>query len=238
MSHPVLYDEVGDGRRDALEAELAVCEREVAALKRELQELQRHYLGQLGGLYAELSELEAAVADEEIRAGLRPEKPLESADAVGDEPASPGTSAAAASDDLKRIFRDVAKSVHPDLALDEPARCRRHSLMAEANRAYAERDADRLRLILQAWERDPDLARVDARGSARPRRRTAELEERLAALRAEMADLRRSAIFKLKQKIEKTRREGWDLFGEMILQVRSDIARARARLNAFRAGKP
>jgi hypothetical protein len=27
--------------------------------------------------------------------------------------------------------------------------------MAEANRAYAERDEDRLRLILHAWQHDP-----------------------------------------------------------------------------------
>jgi hypothetical protein len=44
------------------------------------------------------------------------------------------------------MFQDVARAVHPDALPDaqhdERTRYRRHSLMAEANRAYAERDED------------------------------------------------------------------------------------------------
>jgi hypothetical protein len=237
--HPVPLEVPGDARQAALEADLSRREAELLALKLELQEVQRHYLSQIGALYAELSELEAAVAEAEVRAGLRP-PPI---DDDADEPPAAGhltsgscTNRTQPTDELKKVFRDVAKSLHPDLALDEPARCRRHSLMAEANRAYAERDADRLRLILRAWERSPE-AIVDGEPDAprrRAARRIAELEERLAAVDAEWADLRRSAIYQLKTRIERTRAEGWDLFAEMVLQVKSDIARARARLARVR----
>jgi hypothetical protein len=235
----VVYEPPADARAGALEAEVCRREIDVRALKLELQHLQRDYLGRLGGLYAELSDLEAAVAEAEVRAGLRPAAAdEENEDATGSEvPPSSQRRHAQPSDELKKMFRDVAKSIHPDLALDEPARCRRHSLMAEANRAYADRDADRLRLILQTWERSPEAIEDDEPDAVRRRavRRVAELEDRLAALNAEWAELRRSAIYQLKSKIERTRAEGWDLFAEMVLQVRSDITRARARLARARS---
>ena len=103
------------------------------------------------------------------------------------------------SQDLKKIFRNLARTIHPDLALDEPARWRRHSLMAEANRAYAERDEDRLRLILHAWERSPDAVLGDdpEADEERLRRRIAAIEDRLLELGREFADLESSAIAQL-----------------------------------------
>lgn len=228
-------------RLDALELELAQRETEVAALKDELHALQSRYLREIGDFYAQLSTLEAAVVEAEVRAGIRP--PFEF-----DEGAAESTSAneadgqgcsnrGAPSDDLKRVFRDLAKAIHPDLAEDEPARCRRHSLMAEANRAYAERDEDRLRLIMRAWERSPEaiLDEDPETGRARIQRRVADIEARLAMIQAESADLRSSAIWRLKGRIDEARQQGWDLFAEMVLQVKREIRRATLRLQQLTA---
>jgi hypothetical protein len=216
----------------ARERELAVRESELAAARDDLQALQSRYLQEIGGYYAELSTLEAAVLEAEIRAGLRP--------ACEDEEDEEGPGSAqgeargcsnrgAPSDDLKRVFRDVAKAIHPDLAEDEPARCRRHSLMAEANRAYAERDADRLRLIMRAWQRDPETP-IDDMAGGDVQRRLAAIDARLVAIEAEWADLRASAIWRLKGRIDEARQQGWDLFAEMVLQVQREIRRATLRL--------
>ena len=224
----------------ALEIQVDERERAVEALKIELQDLQSRYLADVGALYAELSTLEAAVVDEEIRAGVRvpPVVPdvEDEADRAGGGAAPFCASRSAPSTDLKRIFRDVAKAIHPDLADDEPARCRRHSLMAEANRAYAERDEDRLRLILRVWERSPDAIVGDDPEATRLRleRRLAELGDRLIALDAELADLRGSAIARLKRKIDEAKAQGWDLFAEMIRQVKREIATANGRLASLR----
>ncbi len=232
-----------DPTREQLSAlELQVAEREhaLAALKIELQSLQAKYLGEIGPLYAELYRLEAAVAEEEIRAGLRPAPiPGDDEDEPDrtSEPAGPSCgNRAAPSLDLKRMFRDVAKAVHPDLARDESARFRRHSLMAEANRAFAEQDADRLRLILHVWERSPHAVVGDDPESQRLRlqRRVAELGDHLVALDAELADLRHSAIARLKRRLDDTRAQGWDLFAEMIRQVRREVFVAKARLASLR----
>ena len=42
------------------------------------------------------------------------------------------------------------------IARDDLTRDQRHTLMVEANRAYALGDEDRLRWVLQAWERSPE----------------------------------------------------------------------------------
>jgi hypothetical protein len=227
-----------------LDVQLAARERDLGTFKSELQQLQARYLKGVGALYARLTEIETAVAEEEIRAGLR--QPPEFDESADDDAAGTGpdgvpscSNRSVPSDDLKRVFRDLAKAIHPDLALDEPARCRRHSLMSEANRAYAERDADRLRLILRAWERSPESVPDDDPDADRLRvqRRVAQIDERLVAIETEFADLRASAIGRLQQKIADAKRQGWDLFAEMVLQVKREVARATAQLWSLRRGK-
>lgn len=231
-------------RLASLNARLAQRDAELAALKAELLQLQTRYLGEVGVLYAQLSEIEAAIAAEEIRLGLRlppaPEDPEDepaSSDARGAEPHDvPGCSnRSAPSDHLKAVFRNLAKSIHPDLASDEAARSHRHSLMAEANRAYAERDEDRLRLILRAWERSPAWQPESDSGHERLRveRRIAEAEARLLAIDLAFADLDASAIGQLRSKIADAKRQGWDLFAEMVHEMKREIVRARARLAAL-----
>ncbi len=221
----------------ALEAQLAERIRELTTLQTELLELQNRYLAEIGPLYAELAELEASVADVEIRLGFRPAESAEPVDTDEDaEPPAGCGQRSSPSVDLKRIFRDVAKAVHPDRAMDDAARFRRHSLMAEANRAYAEQDEDRLRLILRAWEQSPEAVVGDTPEAAEARlaRRAVELEMRLADLERECAAVRGSAIARLQRRIAETRAQGWDLFAEMLLHVKREIARARARLASIR----
>ncbi len=230
-------------RLTELETQLAERAGRLNALKLELQDLQGRYLTEIGALYRELNDLETELVDIEVRAGLRP--PPESVDSDADASTDEGGAAAddiacggqqAPSDLLKRVFRDVAKTIHPDRAPDEATRLRRHSLMAEANRAYAERDADRLLLILRRWERSPDSVPHDDPDGERLRRqrRVVEIEEELAVIDAEFIELRNSAIARLKHKIDETRKQGWDLFAEMVAQVKADIARTKGRLAAAR----
>lgn len=233
-------------RLASLELQLAEREKALADARASLRDLQATYLDAVGGFYRELVELEHAIFDAEVRAGLR--RPPDPDDAAGDEDAFDGQAAEAAGsgcstrgaapNDLKAMFRTLAKSIHPDLALrlDEPERWRRHSLMAEANRAYAERDEDRLRLILQAWERAPEspFGGDPESDVARARRRMAYIDQRLVDIAVELGDLRTSAIGRLQRKIDDARAQGWDLLAEMILEVKREVRRASARLASLR----
>lgn len=233
-----------DPSRQALAAlELEVAEREAAltAIKIELQQLQANYLSQVGALYGELAALDAALLEEEIRRGLRPPPAGASegdadgeddGDGDGDEDDAACAHRAQPSADLKRMFRELARTIHPDMGRDDAARYRRHSLMAEANRAYAERDLDRLRLILRTWERSPEAILGDDPDANRERlqRRIEELRDRRTAIEREMSELRDSAIGRLQRRIDGARAQGWDLFAEMIRHVEREVAAARSRL--------
>ncbi len=95
---------------------------------------------------------------------------------------------------------------------------------------------DRLRLILRAWERSPESVLNDDPNVDRLRveRRVAELDDRLIAIDAEFADLETSAIWRLKAKIDDARSQGWDLYAEIVNEVKRQIARANARLISLR----
>lgn len=227
-------------RLDELEGQLAGREAALANFKTELSDLQRSYLEKMSPLYTQLAEIDAAIVEAEIHAGLRP--PIEENETPDESDAGDGADHRAcasrpqASDDLRRVFRDVAKAIHPDRGANDPARYRRHSLMAEANRAYANRDEDRLRLILRAWERSVDVLPDDDPEASvgRLRRHIADVEARLLAIDLEFADLRQSSIWQLKAKIDDARAQGWDLFAEMIRHSVREIGRATARLAVLR----
>ena len=221
-------------------------ERDLLSVKTELQQLQVRYLSQLGVLYAELNALDEDLAQVEIKAGLRvPDEPEpDEADEPGTSGSAGCSSTSAPSSALKAMFRDIARAVHPDATpvaqTDERTRYRRHSLMAEANRAYAERDEDRLRLILRAWKLDEDAARCSdpEEERARLQRRAAALTERLATLDADFADLQSSAIARLKVRIDEARAQGWDLFAEMVRQIKREIDAARIKLTRLQRRHP
>jgi hypothetical protein len=222
----------------ALERRVAERERDLVSVTTELQQLQARYLSELGSLYAELTALDQELAQAEIKAGLRVPDAPEGGEAEGPATLEPAgcSSTSAPSNALKAMFRDIARAVHPDAApaahTDERTRYRRHSLMAEANRAYAERDEDRLRLILRAWKLDEDAATCADPEAERARlhRRAAAFTERLAALDADFDALRSSAIARLKTRIDEARRQGWDLFAEMVRQIKREIEAARIKL--------
>ena len=235
----------------AFESQLADRELELATLKADLRAFESGYLRVVGSCLAELDEIEAQIAEAEAR--------LYSTDALAQERAAKaraqaGRSAQEAgaaaeptrapdfkpSDDLRRLYREVAKRVHPDLATDPEERGRRSRLMAEANRAYEEGDVARLRAILDEWEGSPES--VTGTGPAadlvRVIRKIAQVEARLDAIEAEIGILRESDLCQLRAKAEETDLDGRDLLAETASQVDQQIAAARTRLAGLVGSEP
>jgi hypothetical protein len=217
------------------EAALAAREAELASFLDELRALRARYLEEVGIHYARLIPLEEAIAAEEVRLGLRLAA-IDAEDAAkrSADPLNPSCdSRAGVPDGLKTMFRSVAKALHPDLAMDETARGRRQSLMAEANRAYADRDAERLQLILRSWEESPEA--VDASHPygerLRAERRLAQIDQRMIQIGAELAELRDSAVNRLKISMDESAKYGRDLLKQMRDTVEREIAAATRRLD-------
>ena len=130
----------------------------------------------------------------------------------------------------------MAKTIHPDLALDEITRDRRHRLMVEANRAYALGDEERLRWVLEAWERSPEAVPGSDPEATRQRllRRIAQIQEQLDVSASELAEMTASPLWQLKVKVDEGAARGKDLMGDMIARLKRDIMAARNRLDAIR----
>ena len=230
----------------ALEIQLAPSELDLESLRTELGTFESSYLRVVGILYADLDEIEAQIAEanayfhpnfherqeEASRARTQAQESAETARTTKELRPKP-------SENLKILYHDVAKSIHPDLSIDPTERGRRERLMAEANLAYEEGNEAKLQAILDGWESSPESIKGEGAGAELVRviRKIAQVEERLRVIEKELADLNASDLCQLKIKIEEAEKEGRDLFEEMASQIRDRIAEAKDRLAALSTKK-
>lgn len=145
-------------------------------------------------------------------------------------------------DETRRLFRSLARKIHPDLADDFEERRRRHEFMAEATRAYRASDQRRLQWLLEHWEAAPDLPRgVDSASRlVRTNQHIAWARYRLREVNAEIAEFGASSTMRLMQQASAARSDGRNLVAEMRNQVikelreaELDFQRVEAVLNDF-----
>ena len=105
-------------------------------------------------------------------------------------------------------------------------------MMIEVNLAYEKEDVEGLRSILRRWENSPEA--VEGEGTwaelIRIIRRIALVEERLAALDAEIGELRTTDFWLMREKVRDAEREGRDILAEMAAIVETQIVEAKKRL--------
>jgi hypothetical protein len=232
-------EDLGSLQARARELEALLEERasEIARLQLDLTAFKIDYRKRVGRLHEELDELELKITEAEL--GILSEH-------IQDSGASPSDAAPApaaeplprfTSDAVRKLFRDVAKAIHPDLATDESTRDRHHRLMIEANKAYAVGDEERLRWILESWQQRPEAVAGNDDEATRQRlvRRIAQLEEQLLMVAGEMDALTQSPMWQLKTMIDEAAVNGKDLVREMVVRLRRDIMAARNRLDAIQS---
>jgi len=225
-----------------LESELADRELRSANLRAELGAFERRYLHFVGLRYAELDELKARIAERLAREQPGNERAREAARearARADETKSAAGEKAAeeprafkASPEIKRLYRDVAKRIHPDLTSDREDRAKRQQLMADANEAYERGDEARLSKILHLYECSPEAVQGEGAGAELIRviRRISQARSRLAEIEAELQELLRSDLSQLKTRVEEAQEGGRDVLKEMIDKVEDQLAQAKQRL--------
>ena len=138
-------------------------------------------------------------------------------------------------EDIKAIYRDLAKKFHPDLAIDEGDRQRRTKYMSEINEAYQNGDEDRLKRIMQEFEASPDSVSGQGVGAdlVRVIRKITQVQNRLSEIKIEHEKIKQMDIFKLKQSFENAKLSGRNLLDEMVEQIREMIEREEKRLGTL-----
>jgi hypothetical protein len=230
--------------------EQSLIERELAAIKAEIRIFERSYEQMLGERIAELEQLEwqingllgATETEDEHHKYFHTAEEVSSTSFTGrttllDD--DPDTTTILEEKSIKSLYRELAKTIHPDLATNDHERSRRQELMATANRAYQEGDRTRLQRILKEWQLGPESIKCVDIGTELIRmiRQIAQARRNIRDLHETIDELRHSDIYRFRQRVDDGLTEGIDLLAEMAATVDLDITKAKKRLALLRGEK-
>jgi hypothetical protein len=232
-------------------AEQALIEFEIAVetFRVEVENFSRLHHQRLGPMYARLDELDALIAEAvaahsgdradierawEARALVMPMPGVEElfggmlgADGVRpvEDPNPPRR--VRPGKEAQRLYRELVRKVHPDLAQDEAEKERRSAFIARVNEAYAYADEDILRALSAEWDTGPVPEEALPSEAEVLYARLEWLAERKEKLSAVAVDLAESAIG---QMMKLSPDDPDALLNEIAEQLLTQVAQREARL--------
>ena len=195
----------------------------VETFRVEVENFSRLHHQRLGPMYARLDELDAQIAEavaartgaaedqrkaEEARGAVLPMPDVEElfggwmdsegfspeADAMlGGRPVTP-PARVRPTEEVRKVYRELVRAAHPDLAADEAERERRESFIVRVNRAYAEGNAEALEALAREWADGPPEPQQQPSRSEELYARLEWLARRKEMLAEAAAELEASAI--------------------------------------------
>ena len=221
---------------------LATQEEEMTDVRAEQQQFEAKYTMTVGRLYAEMDELEAQIAEEEYKLvpdDVEIKKRAEELRRHAEDSAKRAAEAEALANDwqptaeTRKAYHELARAIHPDLAIDAAEKEKRHVMMAELNQAYSTGDRARLRELADELKHSPHLVPGDTIGDELVRviRQISQIKGRRESLVEERAEAQQGELFVLKQKVDTETAEGRDLLAHMANRTRSHINKVERRLN-------
>lgn len=232
-------------------AEQALIEFEIAveSFRVEVENFSRLHHQRLGPMYARLDELDALIAEAvaahsgdradierawEARALVMPMPGIEElfggllgSDGVRpvEDPNPPRR--VRPGKEAQRLYRELVRKAHPDLAQGDEEQERRSAFIARVNEAYAAADEDALRELAAEWEAGP-VPVADLPSEAELLHARLEwMADRKEMLAAEAAELDRSAIG---QMMRLSPDDPDALLNEIAEQLLTQVAQREARL--------
>ncbi|MEU0270907.1 hypothetical protein [Streptomyces sp. NPDC006307] len=207
----------------AAEQALIEFEIAVETFRVEVENFSRLHHQRLGPMYARLDELDALIAEaraartgdpedlrkaREARAMVLPMPGVEelfhhwvdsdglspeAAAMLTDRPVQP-PKRVRVRDEVRKLYRELARKAHPDLARDEEERQRREEFITRVNAAYGRGDEALLRELSEEWARGPVPAAAELSESEELYARLDWLARRKELLTIVAQDLEESAI--------------------------------------------
>ncbi|MFF4701058.1 J domain-containing protein [Streptomyces chattanoogensis] len=240
----------------AAEQALIEFEIAVETFRVEVENFSRLHHQRLGPMYARLDELDAQIAEavaartgdpedirkaKEARASVLPMPNVEElfhgwmgsdglfAEAqamLTEQPVQPPQKVRP-SEEARKVYRDLVRKAHPDLARDDAERARRDAFIARVNAAYGRGDEAVLRELAQEWEAGPAPAERWLSESEELYARLEWLAERKELLAAVAAELEESAIGAM---IKMAPQDPDALLDEIAEKLLADVAEREAYL--------
>jgi hypothetical protein len=226
---------------EELEREMVEGELDLADLRFSLKSLEVEYFQRVGCHFQRLDQLKAEIADLVDRyrlpdaqaRTLRQEK-SSIAELLDCRPNSE-TRNSQPSDEAKRLYRQIAMAIHPDLAVDDDDRARRTETMIRLNQAYQDGDESLLAQIWNEWTSDPTRIMELGVGAdlVRTIRRIAQVKERIQALKFEKQNLEKSELGVLASEIENGKRERKDILTDLASSIKSQCEAVLVQLESL-----
>ncbi len=239
---------------EAAETELIEREAELVDARAEMYAFQLEYDTRVGRTAAELEAVEAelerchkriseyrewgpdgppqtpdgtpyiSVEEQYRRAWQQPETP------PPPRPAAPVSAATEAQ--IKKLYRQLCRRFHPDLAQDATERACRTEMMTAINATYSARSLVELETLAEKPDCSP-AAQIgtDEQRLAALRDKLQQVERRLREAEQEIRELMNSPAIDLRLSIKFTRRQGRDLLAEMAADVEKELAQKRVELD-------
>ncbi len=247
--HPLAPEEIELNKKRAvlerLKDRLADSEEEMTDLRADLEQFEARYTMEVGRLYADLDEIEAQIAEEEFKLVPDDEEIKKKADELRRRAEESASKAEAFADlgvkrvptpEAKKAYHNLARTIHPDLALDPVEKEKRHGLMAQLNEAYSAGDQSKLNKLVEDLRNSPDLVKGDSIGDelVRAIRQIAQVRLRLIELAEEKQSAEESELYVLREKIRSETNEGRDVLKQMAARTSAHIKKAQRRLENLR----
>lgn len=230
---------------ERLKDRLADREEEMTDLRAELEQFEAQYTMEVGRLYADLDKIEANIAEEEFK--LVPDdeeikKKVEELRRRAEESARRVEEAEAHASDwrptaeAKKAYHNLARTIHPDLALDPDEKEKRHGLMAQLNEAYSAGDQTKLNKLVEDFRNSPDLVKGDSVGDelVRSIRQISQVKKRIKELDNERHTAEQSELYILREKMKAEAAEGRDMIKQMAARTTVQIRKSERRLENLR----
>lgn len=195
----------------------------VETFRVEVENFSRLHHQKLGPMYARLDELDARIAEaraartgdpedlrkaREARAAVMPMPGVDELfhDWIDSDGLSPEAAAMLTeqpvrppkrvrpTDEARKLYRELARKAHPDLAQDEKERARREEFITRVNAAYGRGDEALLEELAQEWAAGPVVPEVELSESEELYARLNWLTQRKELLTALARELEESAI--------------------------------------------
>jgi len=216
----------------SIRAVLAERELELDHLRDQIISFETRYIRQVGVLYRQLDEWEERIAELKVSQETPEERERYAREAAQRPEAPPAEEPATErSLDLRNLFREVAKLIHPDFAIDHHDERHRTRLMAQANEAYRRDDAAVLQRMLNGYDPSTDTGddQPAAAQLARLTEQIAQTEQDILTLNAEIEALAASEMADLRDRTATAALEGRDLLAELAARVKGSIGIAMRR---------
>ncbi len=235
-----------ENEQSALEEQVASAELALETLKTETDRFRHRYYQAVGRLYVQLDEIESQLA--QARMWQEPDDPAVQAQAHSAQEQAKRSAEEAGliearpppppeiSPELKQIYRQATRLMHPDRATNEAERVRRTELMARVNGAYERGDHKAIQRLITEFGEDPEAVAGEDVASriVKGIRRIAQLRRRLGELQRDLRIQQHTEIQQLKKTIETAEAMGGDPLGELIQQLTRTISERKIQLEIAR----